>query len=323
MLAPKGSTFNGRPTFTNPIYLKKAQSEKPCLYEILYDTSDLANIFTPNREETLTLEKEGKSKLKYNLVDTLMISQSKSLLKFFNQASKGFHDQLAHANEISLHVNVGCDNLRKGFNLSSVPLSFNSLTDCSTLLLHCLYLESQSNDGKSKLVVPNFIENILGTCKCQNKSSSPTDNSKQQDTPPTMNIHSSSEPTTLATNVNAAENNDNQATYTQFINAKPDGFVVPNLIEKCLPSKECPIWIEACSKSWSFRSIQIPRVNVKEAELHGYVHSAEAEYMALSARYTGFVFVKLSQPYQSLATRVHFQYQHIPYSNFTFIKGTG
>ncbi|GJV37197.1 retrovirus-related pol polyprotein from transposon TNT 1-94 [Tanacetum coccineum] len=57
MLAPKGSTFNGRPTFENLMYLKKAQSEKPCLYEIPYDTSDLANRFTPDKEETLTLEK--------------------------------------------------------------------------------------------------------------------------------------------------------------------------------------------------------------------------------------------------------------------------
>nr|GEW62510.1 retrovirus-related Pol polyprotein from transposon TNT 1-94 [Tanacetum cinerariifolium] len=43
-----------------------------------------------------------------------------------------------------------------------------------------------------------------------NKSSSPTDNSKQRDTPPTMNIQSSTEPTNL-TNVNVEENNDNQA----------------------------------------------------------------------------------------------------------------
>ncbi|GJV17213.1 hypothetical protein Tco_1362536 [Tanacetum coccineum] len=56
MLAPKGSTYNGRSTFANPMYLKKAQSEKPCLYEIPYDTSNLANRFAPNREETLTLE---------------------------------------------------------------------------------------------------------------------------------------------------------------------------------------------------------------------------------------------------------------------------
>ncbi|GKC69444.1 hypothetical protein Tco_1115327, partial [Tanacetum coccineum] len=44
----------------------------------------------------------------------------------------------------------------------------------------------------------------------------PTDNSKQQDTPPKMNIHSSTEPTTPTTNVNAEENFNNQAAYTQF-----------------------------------------------------------------------------------------------------------
>ncbi|GJX33688.1 retrovirus-related pol polyprotein from transposon TNT 1-94 [Tanacetum coccineum] len=63
MLAPKGSTYNGRPTFTNPMYLKKAQSAKPCLYEIPYDTSDLANRFAPDKEETLTLDQESRSKL--------------------------------------------------------------------------------------------------------------------------------------------------------------------------------------------------------------------------------------------------------------------
>ncbi|GJX87750.1 hypothetical protein Tco_0339764 [Tanacetum coccineum] len=49
-----------------------------------------------------------------------------------------------------------------------------------------------------------------------NKSSSPTDNSTQQDAPPTTNIQSSTEPTTPTTNVNAEENNDNQAADTQF-----------------------------------------------------------------------------------------------------------
>ncbi|GJV86490.1 hypothetical protein Tco_1530428 [Tanacetum coccineum] len=43
-----------------------------------------------------------------------------------------------------------------------------------------------------------------------NKSSSPTDNSKQ-DKPPIMNIQSPTEPTTPTTNVHAEENNDNQA----------------------------------------------------------------------------------------------------------------
>ncbi|GKF01587.1 hypothetical protein Tco_0028510, partial [Tanacetum coccineum] len=49
-----------------------------------------------------------------------------------------------------------------------------------------------------------------------NKSSSPTDNSKQQDTPPTTNIQSSTEPITLTKTIHAKENNDNQAANTHF-----------------------------------------------------------------------------------------------------------
>ncbi|GJX04784.1 hypothetical protein Tco_0190700 [Tanacetum coccineum] len=63
MLAPKCATYNGRLTFANPRYLKKAQSEKPCLYEIPYDNSDHANRFAPEREETMTLENKSRSKL--------------------------------------------------------------------------------------------------------------------------------------------------------------------------------------------------------------------------------------------------------------------
>ncbi|GJY23604.1 hypothetical protein Tco_0397262 [Tanacetum coccineum] len=35
-------------TFANPKYLKKAQSEKPCLYKVPFDKDDLANIFAPD-----------------------------------------------------------------------------------------------------------------------------------------------------------------------------------------------------------------------------------------------------------------------------------
>ncbi|GJT60782.1 retrovirus-related pol polyprotein from transposon TNT 1-94 [Tanacetum coccineum] len=68
MLAPKCPTFNGRPTFSNPMYLKKAQYEKPCLYAIPHDQSDPANRLVPDREETLTLEEESRSKLNKDLV---------------------------------------------------------------------------------------------------------------------------------------------------------------------------------------------------------------------------------------------------------------
>ncbi|GJY22184.1 hypothetical protein Tco_0394750 [Tanacetum coccineum] len=59
MLAPNpSSSYNGRPSFVNPKYLKKAQSEKLCLYKMRYDKDDHANIFAPNSKETLILEEE-------------------------------------------------------------------------------------------------------------------------------------------------------------------------------------------------------------------------------------------------------------------------
>ncbi|GJV89541.1 hypothetical protein Tco_1533479 [Tanacetum coccineum] len=100
MLAPKGPTFNGTPTFANPIYLKKAQSEKPCLYEILYDTSDLANRFVLDREETLTLEKESRSKLNKDLVKLYDYTKQNSLYESFKPTKQEYHEQLAHANEV-------------------------------------------------------------------------------------------------------------------------------------------------------------------------------------------------------------------------------
>ncbi|GJV65197.1 retrovirus-related pol polyprotein from transposon TNT 1-94 [Tanacetum coccineum] len=63
-----------------------------------------------------------------------------------------------------------------------------------------------------------------------NNSSSPTDNYKQHDTPPTTNTQSSTEPTTT-TNVNAGENNNNQAEDAQF---QQDKFINPF----CTPVRE-------------------------------------------------------------------------------------
>nr|GEW87411.1 hypothetical protein [Tanacetum cinerariifolium] len=63
MMAPKVPTYNGRPTFVNPRYLKQAQFKILCLYAFLYDQSTHANRLIPNGEETLALEKESPSKL--------------------------------------------------------------------------------------------------------------------------------------------------------------------------------------------------------------------------------------------------------------------
>ncbi|GJX10742.1 hypothetical protein Tco_0200601 [Tanacetum coccineum] len=100
MLAPKSSTFNGRLTFENPMYLKKAQSEKPCLYEITYDKSNHANIFALDREETLTLEQDSRSKLNKDKVKPYDYTYQNSLYEIFKPPSREYLDQLAYANEV-------------------------------------------------------------------------------------------------------------------------------------------------------------------------------------------------------------------------------
>ncbi|GJX00732.1 hypothetical protein Tco_0184645 [Tanacetum coccineum] len=97
MLAPKGPTFNGRPTFANPMYLKKAQSEKPCLYAIPYDQSDPANRLVPDREETLTLEREIRSKLNKDLVRPYDYTKLNSLYEIFKPPTQ-------HANEVRMKM---------------------------------------------------------------------------------------------------------------------------------------------------------------------------------------------------------------------------
>ncbi|GJU94752.1 ribonuclease H-like domain-containing protein [Tanacetum coccineum] len=93
MLAPKCLTFNGRPTFANPRYLKKSQSEKPCLYEIPYDTSDLANRFEEGIEHQTstprTPEQNGVvERRNRTLVEAArtMLSASKLPLSFWAEA---------------------------------------------------------------------------------------------------------------------------------------------------------------------------------------------------------------------------------------------
>ncbi|GJY70716.1 retrovirus-related pol polyprotein from transposon TNT 1-94 [Tanacetum coccineum] len=82
-------------------------------------------------------------------------------------------------------------------------------------LLNFLYTTVLSQQELDLLFGPLYDEFFTAGTSSVNNSSSPTDNSKQQDTPPTTNIQSSTEPTN-PTNVNAEENNDNQAKDTQF-----------------------------------------------------------------------------------------------------------
>ncbi|GJX35522.1 retrovirus-related pol polyprotein from transposon TNT 1-94 [Tanacetum coccineum] len=100
MLAPKCATYNGRSTFANPKYLKKAQSNKPCLYQIPYDTSDPANRFAPDGEEIVTLTEESRSKLDKDTVKAYNYTYQNSLYETFKPPSKAHLDQLERAKEI-------------------------------------------------------------------------------------------------------------------------------------------------------------------------------------------------------------------------------
>ncbi|GKA66635.1 hypothetical protein Tco_0766443 [Tanacetum coccineum] len=100
MLAPKCPTFNGRPTFANPMYLKNAQYEKSCLYAIPHDQSDHANRLVPDREETLTLEEESRSKLNKDLVKPFDYTKLNSLYEIFKPPTQHYEIQFAQANEI-------------------------------------------------------------------------------------------------------------------------------------------------------------------------------------------------------------------------------
>ncbi|GJV43535.1 hypothetical protein Tco_1428071 [Tanacetum coccineum] len=99
MLFPNlSSSYNGRPSFETPKYLKKAQSKKPCLYKIPYDKDDLANIFAPNQEETLTLEQESRSKLHKEIVKKQDYNYQNSLYENFTPQTQESLDHLYYAN---------------------------------------------------------------------------------------------------------------------------------------------------------------------------------------------------------------------------------
>nr|GEU82302.1 hypothetical protein [Tanacetum cinerariifolium] len=81
--ASKVSTYNGRPTFANPRYLKQAQSEIPYLYAFPYDQNTHANRLIPDGEETLALERESQSKLNKDLVRPYDYTTLNSLYEIF------------------------------------------------------------------------------------------------------------------------------------------------------------------------------------------------------------------------------------------------
>ncbi|GJX85898.1 reverse transcriptase domain-containing protein [Tanacetum coccineum] len=68
--------------------------------QVLFDKDDLANIFAPNSEETLILEKESRSKLDKDLVKYYDYTYQNSLYELFTPQTQKSLDQLYFANQI-------------------------------------------------------------------------------------------------------------------------------------------------------------------------------------------------------------------------------
>ncbi|GJZ21662.1 retrovirus-related pol polyprotein from transposon TNT 1-94 [Tanacetum coccineum] len=142
--------YNGRPTFANPRYLKKAQSEKPCLYEIPYDNSDLGTtVFPPNRERQDSCNWNAQKKdLKAQMQDkNIAISELKKLIEKYKgksvetQVDKPSVARQPNAQRIPKPSVLGKSTL---FSNSPEMRSFQTKTGgLNTLLVLC-------NDGKKK-----------------------------------------------------------------------------------------------------------------------------------------------------------------------------
>nr|GEW48471.1 ribonuclease H-like domain-containing protein [Tanacetum cinerariifolium] len=100
MMEPNVPTYNGRPTFSNPRYIKQAQSEILCFYAFPYDQSTHENTLIPDGEETLALERESRSKLNKDLVRPYDYTTLNSLYEIFKPPTQEYEIQLAYINEI-------------------------------------------------------------------------------------------------------------------------------------------------------------------------------------------------------------------------------
>nr|GFA06118.1 hypothetical protein [Tanacetum cinerariifolium] len=113
MMALKVSTYNGRPTFANPRYLKQAQSETLFLYAFLYDQNTHANRLIPDGEETLALEKESRSKLNKYSNDSFI---------FVHELKQEMHADLKYIESLEKEIDELASNKAEFSNMYDVIL---------------------------------------------------------------------------------------------------------------------------------------------------------------------------------------------------------
>ncbi|GJR82646.1 copia-type pol polyprotein [Tanacetum coccineum] len=166
---------------------------------------------------------------------------------------------------------VGYSAQSKGYH------AYNNRTRLIVESIHLRFDEIKNCHRRSDITtLHELVPNDKRRTSRVNKSSSPTNNSTQPDTTPTTNIQSSTEPTTT-TNVNAEENNDNQAEDAQF---QQDEFINPF----CTPVREI---IESSSR------------NIDNSNMHTFNQPQDSEYRWTKDHPLSQVRGNLSKPVQT------------------------
>ncbi|GJV03776.1 hypothetical protein Tco_1337345 [Tanacetum coccineum] len=148
----------GKSSFANPLYLKQAQNEKPCLYNVKYDKSDLANLFAPEPDETIRLAEESRSKL-YTLMPVTLDTKSRALL-FETQLKTEMFADLKYVQSLEREV----DELQTDKNEFSKEYNL-LLQECVSKDIMCYILCSfESLDEKTELQ-SLYLEKVE-ECEC-------------------------------------------------------------------------------------------------------------------------------------------------------------
>ncbi|GJV62010.1 retrovirus-related pol polyprotein from transposon TNT 1-94, partial [Tanacetum coccineum] len=166
-------------------------------------------------EVAQTMLSDSKLPLDGENLDKMKEKGDPCILVGYSTMSKGYHVYKKRTRLIVESIHLRFDEMKE---MSETSVDNNT----SGLVLQ----RQKASDYENSNPAPQLqnVSPLVDTTTPVNKSSFPTDNSKQQDTPPITNIQSSTEPTTPTVNVNAEENNDNQVADTQF---QQDEFVNP------------------------------------------------------------------------------------------------
>ncbi|GJV80592.1 ribonuclease H-like domain-containing protein [Tanacetum coccineum] len=181
------------------------------------------NLFLRSKDETLEVLKDFLTMIQRNLQALVISVRTDRGTEFLNKTLNAFFKEQGIEHQTSTPQTPEQNGVASDYdNSDPVPQLQNVSPSVDTTALSQQELE---------LLFGPLNDEFFNTgTSSVNKSSYAANNSAQQDTTPTTNIHSSTEPST-PTNVHVEENNDNQAEDAQF---QQDEFTNPF----CTPLRE-------------------------------------------------------------------------------------